>query len=212
MKACKQMENKLIEYLYGEADTQVRQEVEAHLQTCASCRHTLDELQATREILKKSSVAAAPIPMPHRQDFPVKKKRLPILQFLKYGAAAAILLLFLTRFSLEYSNGNLSIHFGPAHSQNANLYVSQEELSRQNEAQLALINQLLEKQNQLQDARLANYLNQYTITMQAQREKDIATMFTTVNALYSQTRQGLEQTNEAVLGLYQYAGQLLRAE
>ncbi len=132
---------------------------------------------------------------------------------MKYGIAAAILLLFLTRFSLEYGRCIIQYSFwsGTIKPVSA-VYVSQEELSRQNEAQLALINQLLEKQNQLQDARLANYLNQYTITMQEQREKDITAMFTTVNALYSQTRQGLEQTNQAVLGLYQYAGQPLRAE
>ncbi len=212
MKACKNMENRLIEYLYGEGDAALHQEVEAHLETCAPCRHTLAELQATREILKESYVSAAPIPMPHVPETAADKRRFSIPQLMKYGIAAAILLLFLTRFSLEYADGNLSIHFGPAQSPVSAVYVSQEELSRQNEAQLALINQLLEKQNQLQDARLANYLNQYTITMQEQREKDITAMFTTVNALYSQTRQGLEQTNQAVLGLYQYAGQPLRAE
>lgn len=214
MIQCKWIDDNLIDYLYDELPDKDRPLFEAHLAECSACSAKVRDFQATRSILQQSAVKdipAAPF-LPENRFIPKDRSR--IWRYAGIGVAAAMILLSLINFNFQFQNGQVSVSFGlfPQHTATGTDYLTQADLNRNNELQLALVNQLIETQNSRQDAQLVGLIGQYTNAIQDQRDRDMNLLLTNMAEFQTVTRDGLVQTNRAVADLAQYTGRQLRKE
>ncbi len=60
---CKEIQKKLSAYVVGDLDDQTREEIAAHLQSCPECRHELQVLQRTGDLLEPMEMVEPPAGM-----------------------------------------------------------------------------------------------------------------------------------------------------
>jgi len=108
------MEDLLISYLFGELDRERRESVERHLASCSNCRRTAAELRATVGLLREwgdeevGDWASLP------PVAPAARRRRGLVLFLKglaWAAAAALVILALSRATVTFRHGELTISF-----------------------------------------------------------------------------------------------------
>ncbi|MFP3905162.1 MAG: zf-HC2 domain-containing protein [Armatimonadota bacterium] len=63
MMNCKNIQKRLSAYVVGDLDTQTREEIETHLRSCPDCRHELQVLRRTEELLQPIQMTDPPAGM-----------------------------------------------------------------------------------------------------------------------------------------------------
>ncbi len=96
MSKCDQIKGLLADYAVGGLSRRARSRVEAHVETCASCREELRALERTGALLDAVGMEAAPEDWEHVQArilARTRKRTRPALRFAWAAAAAALLAL-----------------------------------------------------------------------------------------------------------------------
>ena len=217
---CDILENKLIDYLYGELSQEERESVRQHIDECEDCRKELASLKQSRLLLNKLPVEPPPLPLTGLAEQPVHELSIKerILQLIPHSmpgrlalAAASFLLLFIlagsfAHLKLEWNQQSFVISMG-TQEKAANAQLSDKEKS-------ALINQIQQQDLQImqtlvnttrkQDAQFYKQMfDEYAYAIQERQSEQMKALADHINAYYMNTNSRLQLTDKALDNLIQ---------
>lgn len=113
--SCKLSHEDLVDYVHGEVETARKGAIAAHLEGCAACRASYEELQQTRRLLgawRDEEPAVKMIFLPRRSRLAGAARQWRRLGWgVALAAAASLVLLALSRSQFEYGQGQLRLQF-----------------------------------------------------------------------------------------------------
>lgn len=182
---CERSRELFADYLGEELAREAAQELQLHLKTCQGCRQELSLLGSTKATLKRSLPEVA---MPRHLSFDFSKQQprswFEWLRQPRYATLAAATICFVTcvaslalfQTQLEVMNGNFKISFGEGR-RTAVLAPAQRQASAspgisREEVQVA-IQQVAQRLNEDQDAKLQQELRKLKFEVEANRHNDM---------------------------------------
>jgi hypothetical protein len=217
---CDILENKLIDYLYGELSQEERESVRQHIDECEDCRKELASLKQSRFLLNKLPVEPPPLPLTGLAEQPVHELSIKerILQLIPHSmpgrlalAAASFLLLFIlagsfAHLKLEWNQQSFVISMG-TQEKAANAQLSDKEktaLINQIQQQDLQIMQTLVNTTRKQDAQFYKQMfDEYAYAIQERQSEQMKALADHINAYYMNTNSRLQLTDKALDNLIQ---------
>ncbi|MCC7261610.1 MAG: hypothetical protein IT369_03715 [Candidatus Latescibacteria bacterium] len=189
--SCELSHEDLIAYVHGEVEPARKGAIAAHLEACAVCRGSYEELQQTRRLLgawPDEEPATKLVFLPQRSRFLAAGNRWRRLgRGLTMAAAASLVLLALGRSQIEYGQGQLRLQLSlhPADPAPAEAPLTRAEFE-QGQRQLA---ELVQQAVQQVQAQQRQDLEQALQTSQTQQRRQLEQALTTFAEELDQQRQ-----------------------
>lgn len=217
---CDIIENKLIDYLYGELTGEEQQSVKQHIDNCEDCRKELASLKQSRNLLNKLPVEPPPLPLTGFAEQPVREPSLRerLLQLFPHSlpgklalAVASFLILFVlagsfAHLKLEWNQQSFVISMGDQ-GKAANAQLSEKEkaeLMDQIQKHDLQIMQTLVNTTRQQDAQFYKQMfDEYAYAIQERQNEQMKVLADHINAYYTNTNSRLQLTDKALDNLIQ---------
>ncbi len=212
---CDILENKLIDYLYGELPLEEQESVRQHIDECEDCRKELASLKQSRLLLNKLPVEPPPLPLTGFAEQPVHELSIKerILQLIPRSlpgrlalAAASFLLLFVlagsfAHLKLEWNQQSFVISMG-TQEKAANAQLSDKEktaLVNQIQQQDLQIMQTLVNTTRKQDVQFYKQMfDEYAYAIQERQSEQMKALADHINAYYQNTNSRLQLTDKTL--------------
>jgi len=214
---CDVLENKLIDYLYGELPQKEQKSVEKHIAECEDCRKELASLKQSHFLLNKLPVEPPPMPLTGfseqtEQELSLGQRILQLLPRSVPGklafAAASFLLLFVLAGSFahlrfEWNQQSFVISMG-----------AQDNAKLGDTEKAALVNQIQQQNMQMMQTLVANtrqedaqffrqMFSEYAYAIQERQNEQMKALADHINAYYTNTNNRLQLTDKTLNNLIQ---------
>ncbi len=211
---CKDSQQLLVSWLYGELSDEERKQMEGHLSRCSHCRQAKEKIQQTKAMLEQWEVAE---PSWKSVILPGREPRWRGWYYWLFGGAttlrraAAVAMMVavvgLVVFSLlnlrvSYAGGDFSIGLSlvPPRSEVVRLGIDQEALQQEilmvQEDTLDLVNKLMLAYYQKHQEDLATALQRLSAQWQLLRRADLEYIGDGLDLIQQRTYQDLQRTNQ----------------
>jgi len=215
---CEEAKNYFMDYLYQEIDDEGRKTLEAHLNSCESCRNEMAALKNTSTILQSYEEVDPRLNLifVKESESVWQKIREQVENYLgsgthwgkrlAYGLAIILICLSLLNMEISWEDGHFAFKMSlwprSESTQFQESAITKNDLIEFQKDQILLMNKLIDASEAKQRREMILTLTDFTQEIERKRKSDFIVLGTSMEQLQFQTDQQLQLTNQSLDGLF----------